>query len=178
MEESAVNKYQLAKLVDWTGTLDARKRVQKVAYMLQVAGCPLQADFFLHRYGPYSPEVAQLTDKLVADGVLIELKSENAAGHQFGYQLTQVGKTLLGSFESKSTGKELKRSIAKYKPLAQKLAKSELRDLEIAATIAYFFRTSGDWTRARECACRFKNINPNTRFAKKAEELAQSVTDA
>jgi hypothetical protein len=36
-----MNRYQLAKIVDWAGTLETRKRMQKVVYLLQVAGCPL-----------------------------------------------------------------------------------------------------------------------------------------
>jgi hypothetical protein len=30
--------------VDWAGTLHLRKRIQKVVYLLQVAGCPLEAE--------------------------------------------------------------------------------------------------------------------------------------
>jgi uncharacterized protein YwgA len=145
--------------------------------LLQAAGCPLNADFFLHRFGPYSQEVAQLTDELVADGVLIELKSENAAGHQFGYRLTSRGEALLSSFESRPSGTEFEKAMSKFETLAKRLATNDLRGLEIASTIAYYHETMGDWSRARESACRFKNINPDTSFAKNAEALAKSVAE-
>jgi hypothetical protein len=32
-----MNRYQLAKIVEWAGTLDARKRIQKVVYLLKAA---------------------------------------------------------------------------------------------------------------------------------------------
>jgi uncharacterized protein YwgA len=170
-----VTKYQLAKLVHWAGTLETRKRMQKVAYLLQSAGCPLSADFFLHRFGPYSQEVARLTDELVADGVLNEVKTNNGVGYQFGYQLTEQGKTLLSSFESQAMGEAPKLAMATFENLAKQLATSELRKLEIASTIAYYYQIAGDWDAARESACRFKNILPDTDFAKSAEVLAQTV---
>lgn len=172
-----MNKYQLAKLIQWAGTLETRKRMQKVAYLLQAAGCPLNADFFLHRFGPYSQDVAQLTEELVGAGVLDEIKSENGIGHQFRYQLTEQGNALITSYESRSPGKGHQSAMAKYEALAKKLATNELRELEIASTIAYFHQATGDWTQASESACRFKNINPDTSFAKGAAKLAQSVIE-
>ena len=60
-----MNRYQLAKLVEWAGCLHTRKRLQKLVYMLQSAGCPLEAEFTLHHYGPYSQEIAGLSDAMV-----------------------------------------------------------------------------------------------------------------
>jgi uncharacterized protein YwgA len=170
-----MTKYQLAKLIHWVGTLETRKRMQKVVYLLQAAGCPFGADFFLHRFGPYSQEVAQLTDELVAAGVLQEIESENAVGHQFGYSLTKQGETLLSAFESRSLGQSLSKAMAKYEPLAKQLATNELKELEVASTIAYYRQTVGNWDLARESACRFKQIRADTSFARNAEALAKSV---
>ena len=173
-----MTKYQLAKLIHWVGTLETRKRMQKVVYLLQAAGCPFGADFFLHRFGPYSHDVARLTEELVADRVLSESQSENAAGHQFGYRLTEHGEMLLAAFENRSTiAKQLSRTMAPFEDLAKVLANNGLRELEIASTIAYYYQTMPDWDKAREHACRFKNINPDTEFAKKAEALAQKVVE-
>lgn len=46
-----MTRYQLAKLISWAGTLHSRKKMQKVVFMLQAAGCPLDAEFYLHLYG-------------------------------------------------------------------------------------------------------------------------------
>ena len=35
-----MTKYQLAKLIQFVGNLETRKRMQKVVYLLQSAGCP------------------------------------------------------------------------------------------------------------------------------------------
>ena len=77
-----MNRYQLAKIVDWAGTLETRKRMQKVVYLLQVAGCPLGADYTLHHYGPYSHDVARLTDEMVQASLLVEKTTSNAVGQQ------------------------------------------------------------------------------------------------
>jgi uncharacterized protein YwgA len=51
-----MTRYQLAKLVEWAGTLRTRKRLQKVVFMLQAAGCPFDDGFGLHHFGPYSSD--------------------------------------------------------------------------------------------------------------------------
>ena len=79
-----MNRYQLAKIVDWAGTLETRKRMQKVVYLLQVAGCPLGADYTLHHYGPYSQEVARLTDEMVQTGILTETATRMIHGNRSG----------------------------------------------------------------------------------------------
>ena len=45
-----MNRYQLAKIVQWAGTLRSRKRMQKMIFLLKAAGCPLDADYDLHHY--------------------------------------------------------------------------------------------------------------------------------
>jgi len=83
-----MDSYQLAKIVQWVGTLHTRKRLQKVVYLLQAAKCPLDADFFLHHYGPYSNDVARLTDTLVGQQLLIEKEEEAGVGKKFEYELS------------------------------------------------------------------------------------------
>ena len=41
-----MTRYQLAKIVDWAGTLDTRKRMQKVVYLLQVVGLPARSGLY------------------------------------------------------------------------------------------------------------------------------------
>lgn len=171
-----MTKYQLAKLMYWAGNLETRKRMQKVVYLLQAGGCPFGADFFLHRFGPYSHEVARLTGELVTDGVLNESESQNAAGHQFGYRLTEHGEKLLAAFEVRSAiAKRWSWEMASFESLAKELVNMDLRELEIASTIAYFYNTMHDWEKAKDHACRFKDIKPDTVLAKGAEALAQKV---
>jgi len=67
-----MHRYQLAKIVDWAGKLRSRKRMQKPIFLLQAAGYPLDADYDFHKYGPYSRDVARLTDEFTREGLLEE----------------------------------------------------------------------------------------------------------
>ena len=94
-----MNRYQLAKIVDWAGLLRSRKRMQKVVYLLQVAGCPLQADYILHHYGPYSQEVARLTDEMVRSALLDETSEATTVGEQYAYRLPEATRKKLEDAE-------------------------------------------------------------------------------
>ena len=83
-----MTRYQLAKLVQWSGTLHSRKRLQKLVFMLQAAGCPLDAEYGLHHYGPYSQEVARLSDEMQRSSLLLEESEPNQVGRQYSYSLT------------------------------------------------------------------------------------------
>ena len=45
-------------------TITGKKRLQKLAMLLQVSGLKIDADFSLHHYGPYSFELADAADEL------------------------------------------------------------------------------------------------------------------
>src|SRR5438876_8802937 len=85
-----MTRYQLAKLVEWAGILNSRKRLQKVVFLLQASGCPIEAEYFLHHYGPYSQEVARMSDEMVQVGLLEESSQPNPVGVQYAYKLTKV----------------------------------------------------------------------------------------
>lgn len=78
-----MTRYQLAKLVQWAGTLHTRKRLQKVIYMLQSVGCPLEAEFYLHHYGTYSEDVARVADEMVRLQMLKETSAPSLGGSQY-----------------------------------------------------------------------------------------------
>lgn len=56
-----------------------KKALQKLVYFLQEAGIPLGCTFSMHLYGPYSNEVAQEYDELVA----LEILHEAPLRHDF-----------------------------------------------------------------------------------------------
>lgn len=172
-----MKRYHLAKLVQWAGTLDTRKRMQKVVYLLQAAGCPFDADFFLHRYGPYSQDVAQLTDMLVRMNVFREIEKENRKGRQYGYELTDYGREQLEQIESRPDIQRLREQISPYETRLQSLLETDLRTLEVASTIAYYHHKNHDWSEARRLACQFKEVDPESRFANATEKLARSIVE-
>jgi uncharacterized protein len=170
-----MDRYQLAKIVDWAGTLDTRKRMQKVAYLLQVAGCPLGADFNLHHYGPYSQEVARLTDEMVQAGILHERADSNLVGQQFSYRLNEGARKNLSDFEATPRGKAAAESLAPYADLARRLFRADLKELEYASTAVFFQRQVHDWPQAIEKMCEFKGLTPGSRVVERAGELARQI---
>jgi len=170
-----MSPYQLAKLVEWAENIDARKRMQKLVFMLQAAGCPLGASFYLHRFGPYSDDVAEMTDKLVAAGILEEKQTSNQVGRQFGYRLTDSGKRQIAEVDSKPEQQSILLQMERFKSLVGKLNATSLRELEVASTIAYFQESSESWEEATKLGCGYKDVEPETAFGKKAESLARET---
>ncbi|WP_422924273.1 hypothetical protein [Singulisphaera sp. PoT] len=170
-----MTRYQLAKIVDWAGTLDTRKRMQKVVYLLQVAGCPLEAEYALHHYGPYSQEVALLTDAMVQAKILVERAGANPVGQQFSYQLDEVARVKLADFESSPRGATTCSVLAPFEEQARRLFLVDLKDLEYASTIVFFRERGHDWLEAVEKMCRFKRLTAGSGVAERAEVLARQV---
>jgi len=167
-----MNRYQLAKIVNWAGRLRSRKRMQKVIYLLQVAGCPLQADYILHHYGPYSHEVARLTDEMVRSGLLGETSEVTSVGEQYAYQLPEATRRKL---EDAERGNRSEVSMGAFETKAKLLIAADLKDLEIAATLVYFQRQDGDWSSAAEKTRKFKNLPVDSPLLGRAEALAKRV---
>lgn len=170
-----MTKFQLAKLVEWAGTLRTRKRLQKVVYLLQAAGCDFEADYRLHYYGPYSEEVATVTDDLVQKNLLSEQPHGNVAGTQYEYALTDLAKDQLAEAETKAAGKAAAGVLAPFEELGRQLLRKDLKELEVAATIAYFKRKEASWQKAVESACRFKSLSAESPVVRTATELAKKI---
>jgi uncharacterized protein YwgA len=79
----------LALIVQKTGRLVGRLRVQKLMYLLQQKGAqPLQPFFFeYHHYGPFSAEVADVIKDAVRSKIMKESKDSDDDGwKRFEYQ--------------------------------------------------------------------------------------------
>ncbi|QEH35275.1 hypothetical protein OJF2_38230 [Aquisphaera giovannonii] len=169
-----MNRYQLAKVVNWAGTLETRKRMQKVIYLLQVAGCPLGASYTLHHYGPYSQDVARLTDEMVQAGLLTERTTSNGVGQQYSYSLSDAASRNLTELESSasrgpSSGLDAILSEKRW------LLEQDLKDLEYASTIVFFRQQGHDWPSAVEKMCRFKGLAKGSQVVERADALARRV---
>lgn len=166
-----MTRYQLTKLVALAGTLASRKRVQKVVHLLQCAGCPFGADYRLHLYGPYSPQVASLLNDLVRQGVLAEWSD----GEQFRYALTDTGRTNLHEYEATAAGQAEWTALRPFEERARRLLAADLWELELASTVAFHRPATGDWTRAAEQAATFKQVARDAPVLTAACHLARSV---
>ena len=173
-----MDRYQLGKLVQWAGpSLKTRKRMQKVVYLLKAAGCPIDADFFLHHYGPYSTELAQLTDELVRNGMLVERATSNPRGQQFEYSLAVEPGESLSKYEETPAGMSALALLRPYESRAQDLLRKDVSELEHASTVAFFKSQGESWDEALSKACSFKRLEPQGAAATAALALAQAVME-
>ena len=169
-----MDQYQLAKLVQSAQELSpdglkSRKRMQKVVFLLKCAGCPVDAGYLLHFYGPYSAEVAQVTDELVHAGLLVEEPTQNQIGKQFNYKLKTGAADSISSFEETAVGVDARNGFARFEKQAKCLLARDLNALEYAATIAYFHERELDWHSAFQRTCEFKRLHPDSDVAKTAQ---------
>jgi len=175
--EVRMNRYQLAKIVRWAGTFRSRKRMQKLIFLLQAAGCPLDVEYDLHHYGPYSQDVAQLTDELVREKLLGETAEPHPYGQQYSYVLSEDASRQIVEYEAGPGGSVSAEEMAKFHSLARKLYDTDLKELEVAATIVFFRKQGVDWAAAVEKTCQFKNLPGDTPFLEKCKALANEIVD-
>ena len=170
-----MTKYQLAKLILMAGGLESRKRVQKTAFLLQAAGCPLGLDFRLHYYGPYSADLAEMLDQTTAAGILGETTRQTPVGTQYDYSFNEAFRDSLETFETTRDGQRAKRSMEEYGPLLETLRRTPPRVLELASTIALFQKAGHEWDVAVAKAADFKKEPPTSEKMGEVRELAQTV---
>lgn len=169
-----MDKLQLALLTKWAEDanlpgIEGRKRMQKVVFLLQQAGCPIDADFSLHFYGPYSRDVAEVTDVMVAEKLLDE-----QAGNSYRYTLNSQTRPLIELTCQRHPGAA--DAFSKFREKAVDLLREDLPVLELGSTILFMYRNDRegpDWDRALKGACRYKGKVETDAAAIAALELAK-----
>jgi uncharacterized protein len=170
-----MERYQLAKIIEWTGTFRSRKRMQKLVFMLQAAGCPLDADYDLHHYGPYSQDVALLTGQMVGQRLLEEAKEARPYGEQYSYTLLEDARRQVSAYEASPRGSGPAGEMARFRDLALELYQADLKELEVASTIVFFRKRGFDWETAVEKTREFKNLPVDPSFLGRCRALASKV---
>lgn len=170
-----MTRYQLAKLVAMAGTLKSRKRIQKTIHLLKLAGCPIEAHYRLHYYGPYSADVADLIDEMTANGLLEEEAEAVGHGREYSYRLPENAQRSMEQFETTDRAGEAKQGIAQFASLFADLCKEPAKTLEYASTIAYFREVGREWDDAVKETATYKNVTPNSQSLKEARQLAERV---
>ncbi|QDT70813.1 hypothetical protein MalM25_37690 [Planctomycetes bacterium MalM25] len=165
-----MKRLQLATLLDWAGEpgLQGRKRLQKVVYLLQRAGCPFDCQYVLHHYGPYSRDVADVCDEMVAADLVEEQRDLTSVGAQYTYRLPACTQGLLSSARGED-------ALAQFKTLAEELIAKDIWQLELGATVALFYEREEDWDAALQKACEFKSVGAGDLASEEALELAKKV---
>src|SRR5258706_15957819 len=141
-EAKDMNRLQLATLLSWAGDsgIQGRKRLQKVVFFLQQAGCPLDCQYTLHHFGPYSRDVADTCDEMVAAGLVDEKVEQQNTVMQYTYTLRPDIRDLVA--------KDPDAHLTQFAGLGRELidpSKTHIWWLELGSTILYFFNVSKDW---------------------------------
>jgi uncharacterized protein YwgA len=160
-----VNRLQLATLLSWAGDdgLQGRKRLQKVVFFLQEAGCQLDCQYTLHNYGPYSRDVADACDEIVAAGLVDETGGPPAG--QYAYSLTAPTRQWLQQTPDAQ--------MQQFQALGTELIGENLWTLELGSTILFFYRQRRDWAQALIGACEFKKVPTNLQASQAALDFAR-----
>lgn len=164
-----MNRHQLATLLSWAGEtgLQGRKRLQKVVFFLQELGCPLDCHFILHHFGPYSRDVADICDEMVAAGLVDEERQPHVDQMQYTYKLKPNTSELLK--------KTPEAEMTRFQVQGERLINENLWSLELGSTILFFYRQSKDWDNALNAACEFKKTSVEHNRSRDALELAQQL---
>lgn len=164
-----MNRHQLATLLSWSGEqgFSGRKRLQKVVFFLQQAGCDLQCHYTLHFFGPYSRDVADTCDEMVAAGLVEETGGPKKGSMQYAYKLKPEILKLVNA------APELQ--VQKFCDLGKQLIVADLWQLELGSTILFFHRQSGDWQSALKEACEFKKVPTDAGASRDSLDFAKSV---
>jgi len=161
--EGKMTKYKLAKLIAMAGGLRSRKRVQKMVYLLQSAGCDFDADFGLHYYGPYSRDVAELLDRLTSEEILIETPRRFDHGHQYDYQFNEKFEAGLELFETTPQGAAEKAGLDAYARGNRRVEVCRPEGAGIGCHGALLSLGGPSVAQAVEETCDFKKRNAQTR---------------
>jgi uncharacterized protein YwgA len=168
--------YQVGKLVALAVVLPNRKRIQKIVYLLKSAGCPIDASYCLHYYGPYSADVASVLNQLVQMKVLVEDElPATGSGRQFKYRLSKSGAVSLAEFEESAPGQKAAVEIERHVSLFRKLMESDLTPLELAATIVFKRQTGLKWDDALADTCSLKRVARTAPSLVEGARLARSI---
>lgn len=171
-----MTKYQLAKLIQLSGGIESRKRIQKTVHLLQAAGCPFNVDDFrIHYYGPYSKSLARLTDELSNGGLLEETSSETQLGLQYAYAVTPEAVETLAKTEKTPFGLAQMAALRCSSELLEHLNKTPPRVLELASTIVGFTEAGASWEKALNETISFKKESEDSRNMQEAKKLAERI---
>ncbi len=162
-----MNRHQLATLISWAGEqgFSGRKRLQKVVFFLQQAGCDLRCHYTLHHFGPYSRDVAHACDEMVAAGLVIEDGGPQNGNMQYLYKLKPDIRELVNQSPEPQ--------VEEFQALGKELIEKDLWQLELGSTILFFHRQKLDWNHALDEACKFKKVSTTDEASQSALSLAK-----
>jgi len=166
--------YLLCRFIRAAGEVSGRIRMQKVAFLLGVGGAPLFQDYFYHLRGPYSPALANAVGRLVDQGLIDERAEELRPDVlQYRYKITQRGEECLQRFEAHPSVEDGVGLGNSYEPRFKELVRRNARELELAATVAYWKEQGYDWDKAIDITADLKRERKDSTALTNAALLAR-----
>jgi uncharacterized protein YwgA len=155
----------LMMLLGTVGEIHGRKKLQKMVYLLQEAGCPFKEEFDYHLFGPYSEELATKVDEMKFLGLLDEKPGATVSGYtQYIYSLSAAAKQYIKEHEDSF------RLPLHFQQLAKELARYDARTLELMATLRFLKKMNYSDAEAAECV---KRLKPDQEY--KDDEIEKSL---
>ncbi len=139
---------EILKLVQELKSVEGRKKLQKIVFILQSQGHPFPQHFGYLHYGPYSSELASEIDTLV-DGNLME---QSGGGGQYNPYTYTPGKTLAKLLREVGDSQ-----APSWSPLAQLLNSRDANFLEALSTVLYLRQSGFD---GKRLDARFAALKP------------------
>ena len=170
--------YLLLKLIESAGRIEGRKKLQKLIYLLQLEGYPIDDEFSVHYYGPYSSRLALRVDGLVEDKLLAESERPVAVGGiEYVYELTPRAQDLLRKLDSRVPD-DLRKASSEFQESINELCSCGTGELELAATIAYWRNMGNSGSEAEEITARMKKVGVDSSPFRTARALAKLACTA
>jgi len=168
--------YVLLELLEQLGSVQGRKRLQKLAFIAKLEGVPLEDEFFFHYYGPYSSELASRVDQLVEEKLLSEeprglMVSD---GVEYGYKVSDEARALLKSVREK-VPESFRQRMSKGLARALALKDRDVFQLELASTLLFWREMGHTWEDAETVTERRKKADRTSFAFSEARKIAQAV---
>lgn len=133
-----LGKYvNILQLIDYLeGSIDGRKKLQKLVYLIQHKGGPFEEAFQYHLYGPFSEQLANELEEMKTFGLVKETRELAYSGskYKYRYSITQGGRKVL---QSKSNS-----DLEPFKNLIKTLGQYDARKLELMATSLFLSKSA------------------------------------
>lgn len=147
------------------GEIQGRKRLQKMSYFAQQMGADAGVRFFLHDFGPFSPDIASATDLLSFLGDVDEREIQVGRTKMYSKAYTLRDRSSVPEHLSSETTSAI-----------QALDEFSTLELEIASTIFYFMSSEGlDSAGAVEATKRLKPTKSQPGVIARANEALSKV---
>lgn len=130
-----LSKTLIGLILDSTGGVDGRKKLQKITFLTNSIGWNALDDFRFYHYGPYSDSLLSEISELELQGLVSIRKSPHFDWESYFHSLTDLGRSsLIKLQENVNINREL---VAKTKGMVKELNEFSSEQLEVMASLLF-----------------------------------------